>query len=52
MFELYDLQDDPNEFNNLSGKEKYAHIELELKEALHEWMILKNDYLPLPIPEL
>jgi arylsulfatase A-like enzyme len=34
MFALYDLEKDPD----------------ELKEALHEWMILNQDYLPLPVP--
>ncbi len=50
MFELYDLENDPNEFNNLSGKEEYADLEQDLKARLHEWMILNQDYLPLPIP--
>jgi hypothetical protein len=49
MFELYDLSNDPREFNNLIGKPEAAAIEKELKEALEEWMILERDYLPLPI---
>ena len=50
MFELYDLVNDPNEFNNLIGKPQAADIERELKGALQEWMILQRDFLPLPVP--
>lgn len=50
MFELYDLKNDPGEFNNLSGKQEFAEIEHQLKTVLHEWMIVNQDYLPLPIP--
>jgi hypothetical protein len=50
MFELYDLEADPNEFNNLAGKKQAAEIEQELKTVLQEWMILQRDFLPLPLP--
>jgi arylsulfatase A-like enzyme len=50
MFELYDLQEDPHEFNNLIGKPAAAGVEQDLKDALQEWMILNQDYLPLPVP--
>ena len=50
MFELYDLERDPHEMNNLSEKPDYAEIEHRLKAKLHEWMIVNQDYLPLPIP--
>ncbi|MFH1716851.1 MAG: sulfatase [Planctomycetota bacterium] len=50
MFELYDLQEDPYEFNNLAGKPQTASVERNLKAVLQEWMILNQDYLPLPIP--
>lgn len=50
MFELFDLEADPREFNNLAGKPEAAEIESELKAALQEWMILERDYLPLPVP--
>jgi arylsulfatase A-like enzyme len=50
IFELYDLQHDPNEFTNLAGKPEAAAVERELKAALQEWMILQHDYLPLPVP--
>ncbi len=50
MFELFDLEADPNEFTNLIGKPEHASLEKELKAKLQEWMILERDYLPLPIP--
>lgn len=50
MFELFDLESDPNEFTNLIGKPEHAQVEKELKTKLQEWMILERDYLPLPIP--
>ena len=50
MFELFDLESDPREFNNLIGTADAAQIERELKGVLQEWMILERDYLPLPIP--
>lgn len=50
MFELYDLVNDPHEFVNLSGKEQYRETEHQLKAALHRWMIIYRDVVPLPIP--
>jgi hypothetical protein len=50
MFELYDLENDPREFHNLSGSKEKAEVEHELKAVLQEWMILQRDFLPLPIP--
>jgi len=50
MFELFDLAKDPGEFVNLSGKEEYREIEYQLKAALHRWMIIYRDVVPLPIP--
>ncbi len=49
MFELYDLQADPDEFTNLAGKAAYSEIENKLKGELHKWMIVNQDYLPLPV---
>ena len=51
VFELYDLEHDPAELNNLAGKSEYAKPERELKSALQEKMILDYDYLPLPIAD-
>ena len=50
MFELYDLENDPQEFNNLAGNPEYAQIEKELKEEMQRWMILTWDMVPLPVP--
>ncbi len=50
VYELYDLQTDPNELKNLAGNPDAAAIENELKAALQQKMILDFDYLPLPIP--
>jgi len=50
MFELFDLETDPNEFNNLIGSKEQENLERELKARLQEWMILERDFLPLPVP--
>lgn len=50
VYELYDLEGDPNELINLYGRKEHAEAERELKEALQEKMILDFDYLPLPFP--
>ncbi|MDR1142176.1 MAG: sulfatase [Planctomycetaceae bacterium] len=49
MFELYDLQNDPDELENLSGKKETATIELQLKRELRNWMIGERDFVPLPL---
>ncbi len=49
MFELYDLRNDPYEFNNLIDDENYQDMVAKLKSELHHWMIVNQDYLPLPI---
>ena len=48
VYELYDLEADPGELNNLSGNPKLAATERELRTALAEKMILDWDCLPLP----
>lgn len=48
VYELYDLEADPSELNNLSGKSDLTQVEYELRLALAEKMILDFDYLPLP----
>jgi hypothetical protein len=48
VYELYDLEADPAELNNLSGKPEFAATERDLRAALAEKMILDWDYLPLP----
>ncbi|MHC4995663.1 MAG: sulfatase family protein [Planctomycetota bacterium] len=46
LFELYDLRSDPWQLNNLAGSG--GALEAQLKEKLSEWMILENDFVPLP----
>jgi hypothetical protein len=48
VYELYDLDQDPSELNNLSGQPEVAAVERSLRLALAEKMILDFDYLPLP----
>jgi len=48
-FELYDLAGDPGELVNLIGDPQYQGVELELKRALTEKMVLDWDFLPLPL---
>ena len=50
MFELFDIEKDPQELNNLAGDLKFKEIEQQLKARLQKWMILNEDYVPLPIP--
>jgi choline-sulfatase/uncharacterized sulfatase len=37
--ELYDLEDDPWEMNNLYFEPQYAHMTQELREDLMDWLI-------------
>ena len=48
VVELYDLRNDPLEFNNLAGKKTVADMERTLREELESWMIREHDFLPLP----
>jgi N-sulfoglucosamine sulfohydrolase len=43
--ELYDLENDPNEINNLIKNSNYNKIAKELKQKLFEWMKKTNDPL-------
>ena len=49
MYELYDLENDPGELENLAGRPEAAAAEKELRAALIEWMVVERDFLPLPI---
>ena len=42
-FELYDLENDPWEFNNLAGKAQYAETEQRMKTALVAWQQETDD---------
>ncbi len=46
--ELYDLENDPFELNNLAGQESVREIEKDLRARLDRWMVQEGDYLPLP----
>lgn len=49
VFELYDLDADPGELNNLAGRPEHAEVQRVLTEALQEKMIVDYDFLPPPI---
>lgn len=51
VLELYDLETDPAEMNNLAGRPELASVQRRLTEALQEKMILDWDFLPLPLNE-
>ena len=44
-YELYDLKNDPHEFNNIAGKNENALILKKMKNALHKWQKESNDPL-------
>lgn len=44
-FELYDLETDPLEQENLAEKAEYASVLKELAQQLREWMVETNDEL-------
>jgi hypothetical protein len=48
IFELYDLENDPFEMNNLAGQASIRKIETGLREKLDQWMVRESDFLPLP----
>ncbi|MCM8531609.1 MAG: sulfatase [Lentisphaeraceae bacterium] len=47
-FELYDLNSDPLEANNLAGSQAVKEVETKLRQEMDKWMIRESDYLPLP----
>lgn len=50
VFELYDLEADPHELTNLSGRAEVAAVEKDLRRRLAEKMVVDYDFLPLPVP--
>jgi N-sulfoglucosamine sulfohydrolase len=49
IFELYDLEKDPHELTNLAGQPEHEAVEMELKRALTEKMVMDWDYIPAPL---
>lgn len=45
-WELYDLQKDPHELNNVFHDSKYGKIKKELMQALENWSQKTNDFMP------
>ena len=43
--ELYDLEKDPNEFNNLINDPAFEVVLIELRQKLVNWMKITNDPL-------
>ena len=48
VFELYDLVNDPYQFENLAGLPEHHDLEQQLKAALDDWMESTYDFLPPP----
>ena len=46
-FELFDLELDPFELNNLAGQDSVKNVEEELRNKMDRWMIREGDSLPL-----
>jgi arylsulfatase A-like enzyme len=49
IFELFDLETDPYELNNLHGREEVREIEMKLRIELSRWMVREADFLPMPL---
>ena len=52
QYELFDLEEDPEERNNLFDDDDYMDVREELKEAMTAWMRQAKDPLPPPYGEL
>ena len=51
VFELYDLDADPSELNNLAGRREYRDVQQTLAAALQEKLITDYDFVPPVIME-
>jgi len=43
--QLFDIMNDPEELNDLSGDEKHAEVQQQLKEQLAKWLVDQGDPL-------
>jgi N-sulfoglucosamine sulfohydrolase len=50
VVELYDLQDDPNEFHNVAASKAHAPVLGDLTARLSRWMHDTHDFLPPALP--
>ena len=50
--ELYDLQSDPAQINNLAGMSELRAVQDRLSQRLHAWMLNSNDLGLLPEGEM
>lgn len=50
--ELYDLQNDPDEVNNLAGRPEYRDVQTRLEKALRDHILVTRDLGFLPEPEI
>jgi arylsulfatase A-like enzyme len=48
IFELYDLNKDPFELNNLAGQKESIEIEKTLRNEMEAKMLKDHDFLPVP----
>ena len=48
IFELYDLERDPFQLENLAGQKAAEAVEEQLRREMDKWMIRESDFLPLP----
>jgi len=46
VIELYNIKEDPEEFNNLAGDRKYRNIIRKMHKKLDEWMHETDDFPP------
>ncbi len=51
VMELYDLDADPSELNNLAGKAEFKDVQATLAAAMQEKMILDYDFIPPVLSE-
>lgn len=51
VLELYDLDEDPGELENLAGRSELDQVQRELLAALQEKMVTDYDFLPPPMTE-